>query len=374
MLWIPMAIAIVVALALAAFFGRRRPGVVVLGQQYADAQAREATRVAAGVAGPSPMPAGEYDHERGDYSLLSVSVLPLDRELHALVDGYRQAAAGTHAELRSRIDMDGLYTLIEFAKRCAALALREPAASWCEDGLTALAMIDETRVDPRDPAWAAGLLGHAIGANGADRTAIVDRAAELATPGMAGILARVREPGALADWGYAEIQTPDGPGLIPFGFGRYRPTLDLTGLALRVCEHLSRGRYTATPEIASDLPAIWFGGGQRQAEPLLKRARAGAAVRGSLRKGVVDEPSWQMLMAWIVEMPTPDDAAALLGCVRSDRRRDERFTFGLASGRLFALFVAGSGAVGVASFESPQTLRALAESVRSLLDEAAAGA
>jgi hypothetical protein len=370
MIWIPLAVAIVLVLALAAYFGRRRPATIVLGQEYAEAGAEEAKRLAAGAAGPSPMPAGDYDLERDDYSLVAVEVRPLDRELRRMVEGYRQAAPGTHAELRHRIDTDGCYTLIQFAKRCAALALREPAGSWCEDGLTALAMIDETRVDRRDPAWAAGLLQHAIAATGADRPALVDRVAALASPGMAAILGRSWEPDPLSAWGYAEIRTPDGPGLIATGGARYEPTLDLTGLALRVTAQLSRGRYTADPEIATDLPGLWFGSGQRQAEAVLKRARAGVAVRGSLRKGIVDEPSWQMLMVWIVEMPTAEDAAALLGCVRSERRRDERFTVGLASGCLFALFIAGSSAVGAASFENPKTLRALAEEMRPLLEEA----
>jgi hypothetical protein len=235
-------------------------------------------------------------------------------------------------------------------------------------------MIDEARIDPRDAAWAAGLLSHAIGATGADRAALVDRLQRLASAGMAAMLERVRQPEPLAEWGYAEIPTPDGPGLISAGFARYEPTLDLTGLALRVAAHLSRGRYTAAPEIAVEVPGIWFGKGQRQAEALLKHARAAIAVRGTLRKGVVEEPSWQLLLAWIVEMPTADEAAALLGCVRSERRRDERFTVGLSSGRLFALFAAGSSAVGAQAFESPQTLRALAEQTRGLIDDAAGGA
>jgi hypothetical protein len=54
-------------------------------------------------------------------------------------------------------------------------------------------MIDETRADPRDGAWAVGLLAHAIDATAANGDRLVNEVASLATPGMGKILSRATE-------------------------------------------------------------------------------------------------------------------------------------------------------------------------------------
>jgi len=158
MFWVAIA-AIVTAAAIVVFVTRRNRGeTIVLGQQVADARANEAARLASGSVGPSPMPKGEYDQEGGEYDLAAVTELPLDRELQGLLRAFKAWTPETRAEVRVRISMDEQYTLVHFAKRCTVLAPNGKSIARAEDGLLALAMIDETRIDPRDGTWAVGCL------------------------------------------------------------------------------------------------------------------------------------------------------------------------------------------------------------------------
>lgn len=372
MIWLAFA-AIVATAAVVVFWTRRtRSETVVLGQQMAVAEANEAARLAPGSVGLSPMPKSQYDQESGDYDFGSVSERPLDRELQALVRAFQVWSPDKRAEGQRAISMDEQYTLIHFANRSAVLALQESSIARCEDGLLALAMIDETRIDPRDAAWAVGLLAHAIEATSADRERLVSAAAALATPGMARILMGAREGSQLSKWGYTQIKTATGVGLVRSGFASYEPTLDMNGLALRLAAHLQQGRYTAEPELAVDVPAVWFAEAHRaSAEQLLKRARAAIAVQGTLRKEYTDKPLAQQFVQWVVEMPSVEEANTLVEYVGVNTRPSGRLVIGVASERLFSLLVAGSTMAGVESVESPEGLASIANETRALLQETA---
>jgi hypothetical protein len=359
-----------VAVALSAFvIARMRRKPFVLGQQLADAHANEKARLAAGNAGPSPMPASEYDEERGEYALTSVTELPLDKALQGVVRAFESADAGTRATMQGSISLEEQYTLIQFAKRSAVLAVRTGSVARCGDGLLALAMIDETRIDPRDASWAAGLLGHAVASTSTDAANLVSRAAGMARPGMATILAEAATGSSLADWGYREIRTGDGVvGFIASEFARYEPTLDLASVALRLAANLQRGRYLAEPKLAAKIPEVWFEPSHREsAQQLLRLAKAGVAIRGRLRKIHVDDPASQQYSQWVVEMPTADNADTLVRYVGPNGQLGDRFVIGVAAGRLFSLLVAGSCRQGVAPFESRDSLGVLARETAALL-------
>ena len=159
----------------------------------------------------------------------------------------------------------------------------------------------------------------------------------------------------------------------------------MTSLALRVAAWLEAGRYTAQPQVAEALPSVWFAKEHRSAaEAVLERARAGVLIHCQLRKGQAADARLQHLMVWILEMPTEQDAALLMRYVgaRATERTaatprgraplDGRFSAGVASRRLFAILVAGSAQIGVAPFETYETLDVLAEGTRPLLDAALA--
>jgi len=264
------------------------------------------------------------------------------------------------------------YTLIHFAKRCSVLALNERSTARAEDGLLAVAMIDETRIDPRDGAWAVGLLAHALEVAGTDGQRVVSEAAALATPAMAKIVMGAREGSRLSEWGYAQIQNEHGDvGLVRSGFERYEPTIDMTALALRLAASLRHGRYIADPELAAEVPVIWFEKAHRSsAEQLLMKALGSVSVNGKLRRAYTNEPFSQQFVQWVVEMPSAEDARTLARYVGVNTRLGGQFVIGVASGRLFSLLVAGSVMEGVAPFETRESLAPLVDQTRALLQEA----
>ena len=270
--------------------------------------------------------------------------------------------------------MDEQYTLVHFAKRSSVLALGEKSVARCEDGLLALAMIDESRIDGRDAAWALGLLAHAMEETGADRQRLVKQAATLATPGMStlpdrsdGRLAAVglglradrsrerRRPGPVGLRALRARGRPDRARPAPGGDGAARPIRrgprDRDGPARRlVPEGAPLERGAAVEE-----------GAQR-------RRRA----TGTVRRAHTENPSAQMLVQWAAEMPrAEEDANALAEYAGANRSTGSHFVIGEAHGRLFSLLVAGSSFEGVAPFESPETLAAIAKETRPLLEEAA---
>jgi len=364
------AVGIATAFAVVIMTVRNERAPLVLGQQMADANAAEAARLASGDTGPSPMPGGDYDKEAGDFDLAAIVEKPLDKDLQAVVRAFETWPPEKRAEGRRHISMDDQYTLIHFARRSSVFALREKSVERCREGLLALAMIDERRIDPRDASWAAGLLAHAIRSVRADRERLAVRVAPLATSGMAQILKQVDSGSNLSDWGYEQIETKSGGiGLVRTDGERFEPTIDMTGLALRLAAAVQRSRYTAEPQIAVEVPAVWFEKSHRSdAEELLKTARGAISVTGKLRRAAMADPSTQQFTEWVVEMPDAEDAATLVRYVGVDGRRDSRFAAGVASGRLFSLLVAGSFVDGVAPFESAESLAAMARETRVWLD------
>ena len=372
MVWVAIA-ALVVAAAIIVVVARRSGGeTFVLGQQMAVAHANEAARLASGSVAPSPMPKGEYDQESGDDDFAAVAERPLDKELQGLVRAFKGWTPEKRAEARGGISMHEQYTLIHFAKRCSVLALNERSTARAEDGLLAVAMIDETRIDPRDGAWAVGLLAHALEVAGTDGQRVVSEAAALATPAMAKIVMGAREGSRLSEWGYAQIQNEHGDvGLVRSGFERYEPTIDMTALALRLAASLRHGRYIADPELAAEVPVIWFEKAHRSsAEQLLMRALGSVSVNGKLRRAYTNEPFSQQFVQWVVEMPSAEDARTLARYVGVNTRLGGQFVIGVASGRLFSLLVAGSVMEGVAPFETRESLAPLVDQTRALLQEA----
>jgi hypothetical protein len=156
------------------------------------------------------MASEKYDPEAGDYDFASVVERPLDREVHARVRTFKTWPPDKRAECRLGISPDEPYTLIHFARRSAILALQEQSVGRCEDGLLALAMIDETRIDKRDGASAVGLLAHALGATATDGNRLVNGVAALATPAMAKLLMRATVRLPLSELCYAEVETGQG--------------------------------------------------------------------------------------------------------------------------------------------------------------------
>jgi hypothetical protein len=335
---------------------------VVLGAELAAAQKAEEERIAAGVPGPCILPSDGYDLESGDYTLVVVRLLPRDFELRSIAIQFQDWDSRRRRAATDRLSLEDQYTLINFAKRAAVLALNADPVEWCRAGAMALSMIDEARVDPRDVWVAEGLLNHAI----SRLSEPVEREAfeKAIDPNIRGTFTGKSK---LSDWGYAEISTAEGVGLIRRGGGSYTPTIDVTSVALQLAEAFRARRYVSYVVIAEKVPDVWFASSRREdARSRLSRALAAAVIHGDLRKEYSVD-GMQMFVAWVVEMPGEGDCEQLVADVGTGTELDGRYVIGLAVGRLFALLVAGSWQQGVEPYESPSTLAELAEEARVIM-------
>lgn len=346
----------------------RKRDTVVLGQELADAKKAEASRIAKGPGGQSPMPPLQYNEESGDFNLESVNRLPIDEKLRIFTKAIREWEHDQREDARRKISMDEFYTLIHFAKRSAVIAISEGSTEPCENGLAALALIDETRIDQRDAAWAAGLLSYAVTATGGSRKALFDPAIVISTPGMGEILRGSAQSDDLSDWGFAEIRTDNGSRLIESDWAAYEPTLALDEIALTIAGRLNEERYVAHPKIAVEVPGIWFAEEFRAAaQSALERARGAIAINGKLRESYSDEAGAQMFVHWLAELPSSSEAEQLVTYLGSGSHLSGRFAVGYSVRRLFGLLVAGSTVAGIDPYESQESLADLVKPLQSLI-------
>ena len=344
---------------------RRKPGVVVLGQQLADAHAAEERRQRSNPP-PSPLGGVHYDRWRGEHRLSKLVPAEADGRVRELAQTFA-APGANRAAMREALSLDDFYTLLTFARRSTVRALREGVAP-LTDGLSAIAMIDLQRVDPRDAAWALGLLRH--GSASVDSAgSIFGRAAEIAEPAVANLIreAGARSPDDIRQWGYTVFNSPEGLALIGWGFSHYKPTLDLTAIGLAIADLVEADRYQPhDPEIACDVPNVWLSvPAGRDATGSLD-AVAAVRVSAELRPVVGERPMWQDLWVWIAE--TKSDAEAEEVARQASPARQGHFVrAGSTVGRLVCLVVQSSPMEGGQPIETADSLQRFLSPISELL-------
>lgn len=343
---------------------------LVLGSELAAAQQREEARIASGAVGESPLPSNRYDQEHGDYDLVAVSPVKLDLDIRDLTKEFIGWDLDRRIEIMQIIPSDDLFTIIHFVKRASVLALNRDTLEWCSAGLIALSMIDETRVDWRDVKWSARLLEHTLVTAPGVADRLMEEIGSVSKP-IEAFLSQLSEVSHLQEWGYSEIKRGDAVGLVQTSYSNYNPTLDLTGIALLISEQLKKGRYIAHVEIATDLPEIWFDQDRRDnVRETLTACLGAATISGTLREKYGDSLQ-QLLLVWVIEMPSSSDCENLVKAVGSGAPLSGRYAVGVSEGKLFAILVAGSVQEGVEPFESPSSLWELAEQTKTVLRSAA---
>lgn len=195
-----------------------------------------------------------------DPTLLDPKRTALDDELRRLCARFRDRPAG----VRNSLNGDQLEVLLNFARRAAVFAMRERDAAWVADGLTAVAMADDERVDPAELPPTLGLLHHAAMFIGADAAALFAAAARQATRSVARFF---RTP-AFDEW--QETAT----GFVRRGSNDYQPAHDLLRTAQDVRAILERDRYAvADIVIGTALPDELFASPPRTAGAVTLDAR-----------------------------------------------------------------------------------------------------
>ena len=351
----------------------RKNETYVIGEQHAKAVAVEQQRKQNESGGKSPMPATQYDASRGEESLISPTKNSLDSELVALSQKFAKSDAQARAEMRRSISMDEFNTLITFANRAAVFAMREKSVEWINNALTAVAMIEAKRTDPRDILMPLSLLYHSAKRIGANPDQLFRDAAKLSEPDVATILTEYVERSAedkdlRTAWGYDEVQTEGGIGFIGWQNRKFQPAGDLKKVIIEIANLIAKDKYQpSSVEVASELPAVWLRPKENPSVPsALEKVRAGASVMAQPRPN--EHPSYksQMLMIFLVEMP--DEAAAKeLQDISVKTRPASYSMLGIVNGKLFCLVVGRSVQQGVPSFETPESLPRFAPGITEIL-------
>lgn len=355
---------------------RSGPDDVVIGQEMAAALEAERRRRAAGERLPSTMPATTYDRWAGELGLYDPRPVLLDEALTAYVGRFGAAGRDGRARMRRAISLDEAYTLLAFARRSAVFAMRAGEPNRVVVGLTACAAIELERVDQRDVLLALAVLSHAAERCGASASTLLNQAADIGDDGLRtltdGFLSRPEADRDLRDaWGLVEVQAPGGAGLLQWGFGRWKPTLDLAAAAIAIAGVISADAYQADdPLLASELPQVWLAdagdAGDVALGPIVESARGTATIHGRLRPSVSADHASQQLTVFLLEVDDRDAAHRLAAMAR--RGSPLAALLGVAVGRLFALMVARSWVEGVPSHETPDQLARFAAPLAEALE------
>jgi hypothetical protein len=268
--------------------------------------------------------------------------------------------------------MDGFYTLMTFASRSAVIAMRERKVEIARDGLTAIVMIDQERVDFRDIPTNLYLLYHAATRIGADADGMFRQIGKLSETEVGEQIVRfVEQPPerrSLRSGLFVEVQTENGVGFIGRDIERYNPTLDLESLVLAVARLVAADKYQPeSVSVETELPPIWLSRGKNaNLERVLARVRGGASIHARLRPNEHPKHAEQGFFVFIVETSQPDDAQTVL---RLSQAKDVQgyCMIGAAADRLFALIVARSIMEGVEAYETPKTLVRFEEGLTRVL-------
>lgn len=347
---------------------------LILGQQLADARNAETQWRESGGGGNSPLPQMEYDFWQGDLSLLRPTPNPLDDKIRDVCRQYARSDADKRSDIRHAISMDQFYTLINFAKRSAVFGLREASVDIIADGLTALAMIEQERVDFRDILLYLGVLYHAANRAGGDADEMFRNAAALAETEVAEFLINFTEQtpeyrNIREYWGYDEVKTDDGVGFIGWGFDDYNPSIDLKMTIIEISELVASDNYQPSHiEVATELPNVWLGGQDIPArERILSTIRGGATISASLQPEKHAQHDSQQFTVFLAETANESDAQSLCQMAESNNS-PIHCKLALAKSRLFCLVVARSFVEGVDAYETTESLARFSDGLAAILD------
>lgn len=339
---------------------------LILGAELAAARAAQARHEATQPEpkDPSPLAAITYDLPPAELSLLHFRLAGPDERLDQFAERLAGGTPDQRARLRSILTIDDFYTLLHYARRTVVRALRTKDVQVASRGLAALAAIDTERVDPRDLIWQAGLLAYAVHRTGPGTgTEAFEAAAALADGQTSQTLREVgaRPPGRLRQWGFREVQTADGIGLIEDGGARYQARADLVIIAERIAARIAAdGQWQlGEPVVGSQLPPVWLRAARYpEPEPELDQARKEITGCVLVRGGVESAGSAmeaQHLMMFLAQTKSVE-AAEIIARAAGPGTETWFAGFGVAAGRLFAVLLARSVIGEVPPVETQQSL------------------
>lgn len=321
--------------------------------------------------GESPMPAGTYDLWSPEAGLTDPVRLPLDDALAELARRFAASGAAERDRMRRAIGADGFDTLLSFARRAAVFAVRERSAAHLADGLAAVALVEEAAVDPRDVSGVLGILRHGAERIGADAGRLFGDAAAGAEPATARLIRHAARPEAagrgLEAFGFVEVETRGGVGLVRWDLRPYAPTLDLARAALELAALFDADRYRAYVGLAAPLTPAWLREpDDASVERAVAAVRACAMVNAFPRPESAPDHEGQWITAFLAEAADEDGARTLLAASEK-ARRDHDPTLAVAEGRLFCLVVAEAMLPDARSVETAESLARFSDGIARIV-------
>jgi hypothetical protein len=357
-------------------FWKRKPPVLVLGQQMADARKAERARVEGKPSLPSPMPKDTYPTDFGIFAALNPKRTALDIELKELCQRAASLDADSHATMRRAISMDEFYTLLAFSRRMALLSIREKSPEGLREAVEAVALIEIARVDFRDISVALGVLAYACTRIGENPRPLFEDASKRAAPQVAEMLrAFSRQSFAgkkLSDLSFLEeVSTKYGPAFVSSGMDGYSPTVNLVSIAVEIAEQIEADKYASVGiQIGTTLPPVWLrGAGEVAVQSALEGALAGASVSGFLRSESGPKEEGHSLLVFLVECADLTHASTLEGFAQN-ARHSSHAVCGCAEGRLVCVIVGHSVVHGVSSIETASSLARFTPSISASMRRA----
>jgi len=318
-----------------------------------------------------------YDRWLGDLDLSDPAKSPLDDELSALCHRFAMTDLAGRSQLRNSASLDDFYSLLSFSRRSAVFAMRDRRTEHVIDGLRAIAMIEQSRIDFRDALGALSLLHHAARAIGAKLDDLFGKAASLAEPKMSelilGFLNRSEDQRDIRkSWGHTVIETKAGPGFAGWGFESYQASYPLDQIGLALAQLVKRDKYQpASVTLASQPPAVWLSSVDDNALKLaLTSVRGAVTIHADLRPQESPDYKEQHLMIFLAEL---DDEAAARSLFRLSQEKQSRISnFAMIAaneGRLFCLAVARSIMAVKPSFETHASMQRFSIGIAAVLKD-----
>jgi hypothetical protein len=187
-----------------------------------------------------------YDRKR-DFDLHAAEKLPLDDRIVAMSREYALLSPDEQSRFRKGLLDADVQTLMDFAVRAAALALRTGNPQWLIDGINAVSLLDYPRVDWREKDWNARILFAVSHQMRIDPIPSFVAAAANAKGGMSEVLLSFenRDPRQrkVSAWPYQLIELSDGIALVEKSTMSYRPTMPFDRMLGQIDQLLRDNRY-----------------------------------------------------------------------------------------------------------------------------------
>jgi len=318
------------------------------------------------------LPQEDYSTIKHRYSLIDPVINSLDKKLKEIAQAFSKTEKNQRNKIIVSLSSEEIDTLLMFGKRVAVFALRGGSADWINAGLAACAMIDVKRMDYRDLYTSLGLLRHAIEKLNLNAEEIFRQTALLGTPESSKIMIHFAENVhnyTLYSWGYDEIETKNGVGLIWRWNDNYSPTYNLKKIGLELFDLIDKDReYIAQKIIVGGFPKVWLKTEDNEPDlnGLEHAMRGCILVDGILAPDKYPHKRNQTLTIRVIEMENKEQAKQL-AIFAAEKKPTTYVMEGIKTANLFCLVTARSIMKEVENFETQESIKRFSKGINEIL-------